>query len=811
MVSENALHFSWLTTEFLINITKTKHDLTPQDKVTIKSFETSYASAKGDNYLGTVFRLETKVMFHNHDNTDYYIIKTTDGEVVSGSNAMADEFKAYQIEMEMYELILPALEKLWLELGNENVKFGPRCYGVFRKPFDIIVLEDLKQEGFFVLDRLTNFNMIQVKEIIKWLAKFHAASVVYVWNNGPLSSTFKRGMFCKEFIGKCWGTHFDNLYRTFTNLIREWPNFKNISEKLEKFGDCIYQKCCNSMEVNSSELNVLNHGDTWITNVLLSTNHDNLKHDIRLIDFQFSSWGSPAQDLWFLISTSINIEDRINNFDIIIQYYYKTLTDSFIKLKYEGNIPTFEDFQQDLMKRGVLGLGVTTESFAAISIDKGMQINFETVARDDHIGENFRKKIFNNPRFIETSRKYLEFLDMKGIFEFLQARLKRYFKDDSIKITSLIVKPASGKGDGYAGLLLRASVSFTSQVFSMEEKTSFIIKTIVWDELTSKTQKVYNIVKKEIYLYENVLPKIKNLLTGINVKGDIFPSTISTEPDNELIIMEDLNLKKYIMLDRLKGLPDRAHLMLFLKRLAQVHAASAVLYEKDKSIYKKCSFGMFNRSTDVYHIFFYGFFDALCNEVGRWFGYGYYAEKLKAMRSTLIENACRVYDNDENDFCVLTHGDMWINNIMFNYHANGVPKDCVLYGYYGTPFIDLLLFLISSTDNDTRINHEEYIQYYYKNLKIVLLKLGYKKKIPTLFEFRQQYIKKSFLKITSMFIMTPIMTNDLGDMADLEALLINNERSKKFAELCMKRPDFQETIKRILPVFDREGLLDPIH
>lgn len=65
--------------------------------------------------------------------------------------------------------------------------------------------------------------------------------------------------------------------------------------------------------------------------------------------------------------------------------------------------------------------------------------------------------------------------------------------------------------------------------------------------------------------------------------------------------------------------------------------------------------------------------------------------------------------------------------------------------------------------------------------------------------------------MTSMFIMMPLMTNELGDLAELEVILIDNEKSKKFAELCMKRPVFQDAVKILLPKFDREGLLDQLH
>lgn len=125
-LNDDTPSFPWFTTEFLKKITATKYSV-PKDIFKIKSFSTSYAAAKGDNYLGTVFRVKVDVHFIDPDKcvTDYYVIKTNYGEVVSGSNAMSDEFQAYQIEIETYKVILPALEKLFEDVGEE-VRFGPR-------------------------------------------------------------------------------------------------------------------------------------------------------------------------------------------------------------------------------------------------------------------------------------------------------------------------------------------------------------------------------------------------------------------------------------------------------------------------------------------------------------------------------------------------------------------------------------------------------------------------------------------------------------------------------------------------------------
>lgn len=259
--------------------------------------------------------------------------------------------------------------------------------------------------------------------------------------------------------------------------------------------------------------------------------------------------------------------------------------------------------------------------------------------------------------------------------KFLEPRLQNYYKDSSLKILKIKTESACGAGDGYGGILLRLYVTFKSDNGTIQE-TSYIFKTQVWNELTLHTQKHYNIVLKELELYKSVLPRIKQLLVEIGNKDDIFPDTISVDEDIEVLIMEDLKVKNYVMLDRIQGI-DRAHLRLFMERLAQIHAASAVLYEKDPKIYDICPFGMFNRITKVYHGFFYNFWDAMCSEIGSWFGYDYYANKLRTLRSEFIENVCRVYDNDPGDFCVLTHGDLWTNNVMFRYAPNRTPSDAI--------------------------------------------------------------------------------------------------------------------------------------
>lgn len=46
-----------------------------------------------------------------------------------------------------------------------------------------------------------------------------------------------------------------------------------------------------------------------------------------------------------------------------------------------------------------------------------MQIDFELIKRNDQEGEEFRRKIFDNSNFINSTKKFFKFLDQKGIFD----------------------------------------------------------------------------------------------------------------------------------------------------------------------------------------------------------------------------------------------------------------------------------------------------------------------------------------------------------------------------------------------------------
>lgn len=333
--------------------------------------------------------------------------------------------------------------------------------------------------------------------------------------------------------------------------------------------------------------------------------------------------------------------------------------------------------------------------------------------------------------------------------DYLEQCLREHYKDEKLKILRWDVRPALGKGENYGGVLTRIRAEYQTYLGTIVSGHYVVKTSFETDEFARKTMEPYDIFNREMSIYENVLPRLNALLREIGDHEKIFAETMAVDRERSALIFEDLNVREFVMPNRLAGLNMILSKMV-LRKIAKMHASSAVLNEREGGYLENFDRGFFNRHTDNYIPGFEGLLMACSRCVAQWDGYQYYANKLIALKSKYAELGKKVFDPIPGHVNVLAHGDLWTNNVMVKYDKNtGEPLDVTIidfqYAAWGSPALDLHYFLNTSLKDDLHLNRQdELIQCYYETFSDTLYKLQYQAKIPSLHRFHLQLEEKAF-------------------------------------------------------------------
>jgi hypothetical protein len=175
--------------------------------------------------------------------------------------------------------------------------------------------------------------------------------------------------------------------------------------------------------------------------------------------------------------------------------------------------------------------------------------------------------------------------------EFAENVLKSSMNDSSIKVDKLIVRPCAAKGDNYASVMYRATAYYRSKT-SQLKPYSLVIKSMIDSEFALERlgPKNYDVQSKEMDMYSKVIPEFKSLLKSVNENSNIFPEILAVDKTNNVIVMEDLVERNFIMQSRIERL-DSVHVKMALQKLAHFHACSLIMIEKDPNVFKQFDTG----------------------------------------------------------------------------------------------------------------------------------------------------------------------------------------------------------------------------
>ncbi|XP_017848241.1 uncharacterized protein LOC108603712 [Drosophila busckii] len=393
--------------------------------------------------------------------------------------------------------------------------------------------------------------------------------------------------------------------------------------------------------------------------------------------------------------------------------------------------------------------------------------------------------------------------------------LRSYYKDDSLKINKLEVNPALGPGENYGGVLNRVRVSFKLKAQAQLEQQNLIVKTAIEDdELTKELTSHYDIFNREMNIYEDILPKLNEILKELNMFEPLFPTTIFIDRQRMAIIFEDLSVQGYVMSDRVKRL-DKQHAELVLHKLAKMHAASAILNERNAGSLEKYDRGFFNQYTDAYSGYFVGGLLAAARWMSQDPECARYGKKLFELAPHYMDIGRECFKPVPGAVNVLTHGDIWTNNVMVKYDAaTGCPLDILLidfqYSFWGSPTLDLHHFFNTSLQEQLRRSEQSaLIKHYHGIFRHILRKSAYAEQpIPSLLQFQLQAEQKRFFAVHSTVVVQPVMLCEDATDACFNALMNDDERGLRFKNRLYDNPTVQQNLKALMPFFDTKGVLE---
>ncbi|XP_017849615.2 uncharacterized protein LOC108604592 isoform X2 [Drosophila busckii] len=335
----------WLTQEYMQSKLRLHYK---DDKLLVHKLWSNAATAKGDNYVGIITRLNVEFQLANGAvQQSTYLSKETVPEDAPQAEVFAD-YGVYQREMDMYEFVLPKMTQLLREVGIKD-KLHADAIAVDREHM-IVILEDLATLKYSNADRVQQLDFEHVKITLAMLAKYHAASAVLKQRYPALlEHNFVKSFFTRGLKG--YAMVFQTLFKALIRHVEAQPKLAaRYLQKLQHMLPNIMEYGARCFDVTDTDFQTLTHGDCWTTNIMFQHDAAGKPTTVVPIDFQFSVVSSPVVDLLYFFATSLQEPLRARETELL-QYYHIELQQALRQLAYKGKLPNLHEFYMQLERR----------------------------------------------------------------------------------------------------------------------------------------------------------------------------------------------------------------------------------------------------------------------------------------------------------------------------------------------------------------------------------------------------------------------------------------------------------------------------
>lgn len=353
-------------------------------KAKVVKFDAHSPLGPGDNYTSHILRVKVNYLKENSvgEKSVTLIVKWPIGVGIIGELSRNANF--YDKEPEVYSEVLPFIYK------SINQNLGPKGYLTPLK--DVMVMQDLKEEGFVVTKGLKQLDYEHCEQVMKIIAKFHACSMICCKQSPHLTETIgKEKLWISDTI-KVWVKEGAKIV---LDLAKEIKGDQRFIDFLSSTLETIPEGVAKTNRPKQTGFNVLNHGDLWMSNIMFKYGNPGEILDIKLIDFQISKWATPAADLTYFIWTSGNEDVRQNRLTDLFQEYLTNFNRTLDEVPWSSHDRlTWQELYADLQ---------TARVWALVMICLCLPLMIS--APDDVVDfTNFTEKDFKSEKFKNSYR-----------------------------------------------------------------------------------------------------------------------------------------------------------------------------------------------------------------------------------------------------------------------------------------------------------------------------------------------------------------------------------------------------------------------
>uniref|UniRef100_A0A1L8DYJ0 Putative ecdysteroid kinase n=1 Tax=Nyssomyia neivai TaxID=330878 RepID=A0A1L8DYJ0_9DIPT len=383
------------------------------EALTITDFKMIPGTKPGDHFASIMFKAIISYTTKGRKVLERSLVVKTMPIEDGLKKDLLNEMPIFEREIKMYTKVLPEMKRIMESIGDfENI--APRLIYHNAEP-PVVIFEDISKAGFSMHADLFNFE--NTVKILKKLAKFHALS--FYINDNKYSNNLNlpecTGIFLNEkSIGKLQ-VFFAGL-GVLKNIMKEWPGYEEIVEKIDKLIPKFTQKLLDVYKPTPEPgFNVLCHGDFHLRNMMFKMNGQDI-NETTFLDFQLCFWAPPAIDLFYVLYLLGNVEvrDRQNE---VLMIYHTELTDYLSRLGCLRQGPSLLDLNIDMLKLGNMEILLGMCFLPAFCLDPA---DMDLEALGDPSAESidtYYNMVYKNPKIVEILKKIINSLALKGMLD----------------------------------------------------------------------------------------------------------------------------------------------------------------------------------------------------------------------------------------------------------------------------------------------------------------------------------------------------------------------------------------------------------